>query len=106
MRVSRRSWRESIWSDVFHNFGEAVQVELADGRSVMGWLKYFSDRSGEASLFLEDAAWVRADRSLTPIEGPGIFLTKESGIRSVAFLNWKPKEATVPNSPKAPPLNR
>ena len=27
MRVSRRTWRDSIWTDVFYNFGEAVQVE-------------------------------------------------------------------------------
>jgi hypothetical protein len=91
MRVSRRSWRDSIWSDVFHNFGQAVQVELADGRSVMGWLKYFSDRPEEASLFLERAAWIDSDLNVIQIDGPGIFLTKESGIRSIAFLNWKPK---------------
>ena len=57
-KISRRSWRDSIWSDVFHNFGGAVQVELSDGRSVMGWLKYFADRPAESSLFLEHAAWV------------------------------------------------
>ncbi len=89
MGVSRRSWRDSIWSDVFHNFGGAVQVELEDGRSVMGWLKYFSDRSEEASVFLEHAAWVGADLKLIRIEGPGIFLTRGSGIRSVTFLNWQ-----------------
>jgi Family of unknown function (DUF6338) len=89
MNVSRRSWRESIWSDVFHNFGEAVQVELADGRVVMGWLKYFSDQPAEARLFLERAAWVDEHRNRIPIDGPGIFLTKESGIQVVAFLNWK-----------------
>jgi hypothetical protein len=92
MRVSRRSWRDSIWSDVFHNFGEAVQVELVDGRSIMGWLKYFSDRPDEPSLFLERAAWIGSDLQLVRIEGPGIFLTKDSGIRSIAFLDWTPEE--------------
>jgi Family of unknown function (DUF6338) len=94
MRVSRRTWRDSIWTDVFYNFGEAVQVELADGRSVMGWLKYFSDTPDEASLFLERAAWVGSDLKPIEIKGPGILLTSESGIRSVAFLNWTPEEPT------------
>lgn len=85
--VSRRTWRGSIWSDVFHNYGGVVQVELDDGRSVMGWLKYFSDRPEDGSLFLERASWVAAG-STEPvkIEGPGIFLTGGSGIRSVMFL--------------------
>ena len=90
-KISRRSWRDSIWSDVFHNFGGAVQVELSDGRSVMGWLKYFADRPAESSLFLEHAAWVNANYEQVSIDGPGIFLTKESGIRSISFLDW-PKE--------------
>jgi hypothetical protein len=92
MRVSRRTWRDSIWTDVFYNFGEAVQVELADGRSVMGWLRYFSDSPDGASLFLERAAWVGADLKPIEIKGPGILLTKESGIRSIAFLDWTPEE--------------
>jgi hypothetical protein len=97
-RVSRRSWRDTIWSDVFHNFGGVVQVELNDGRSVMGWLKYFSDRPSDASFFLERAAWVGADLNLIPIDGPGIFLTKESGIRSVSFLNWEAERGELPVS--------
>ena len=94
IRLSNRSWRDTIWSDVFHNFGGVVQIQLNDGRSVVGWLKYFSDRSSEASFFLEHAAWVGADLSLVPIDGPGIFLTKESGICSVSFLNWEQKEGS------------
>jgi len=89
IKVSNRSWRDTIWSDVFHNFGGAVQVELSDSRIVMGWLKYFSDRPGDSSLFLERAAWVTADYKLVPITGPGIFLTKDSGIRSISFLKWQ-----------------
>jgi hypothetical protein len=94
MRVSRRTWRDSIWTDVFYNFGEAVQVELADGRSVIGWLRYFSDTPDGASLFLERAAWVGPDLKPIEIKGPGILLTKETGIRSVAFLDWTPEEST------------
>jgi hypothetical protein len=35
-----------------------LAVGLADGRSVVGYLRYYSDDPQEASLFLEDAAWL------------------------------------------------
>lgn len=98
--VTRRTWRASIWSDVFHNFGGVVQVELADGRSVIGWLKYYSDRAENASLFLERASWVGAGATdPVTIDGPGIFLTSESGIRSILFLRYEtPQEQEKPRS--------
>jgi hypothetical protein len=89
--ATRRTWRVSIWSDVFHNYGGVVQVELADGRYVVGWLKYYSDSEEGASLFLERAAWVGLDTKLIPIDGPGILVTSSSGIRSVMFLKAEEK---------------
>jgi hypothetical protein len=99
LRVTRRTWRSSTWADVFHNFGGVVQVELTDGRCVLGWLKFFSDRPEDRSVFLERAAWVNADGGLEEIQGPGIFLTRESGIRSVMFLNASTEQ---PHSPELP----
>lgn len=91
LRISQRSWRDSTWSDVFHSNGGAVQVQLGDGRSVIGWLKYYSDEAEDGCIFLERAAWVAGD-DLVYIDGPGILLSKNSDISSVAFLNWKPSE--------------
>jgi hypothetical protein len=90
--VTGRTWRSSIWNDVFHSQGGVVQVELADGRSVIGWLKYYSDRPENASLFLERASWVQANGEPVLIDGPGILLTAESGIRSIMFLNFETTE--------------
>ena len=87
IRATRRTWRSSIWSDVFHAYTGIVQVELVDGRSVMGWLKYYSDRPEDASVFLERASWVSAEGKPVAIEGPGILLTAQSGIRSIMFLS-------------------
>lgn len=99
MHVSRRSWRDSIWNDVFDNFGEAVQVEMSDGRSVMGWVKYYSDRSDEACLFLEHAAWVGPNLQssapgvlhagtilLDPVSSAG----KPMAAANPAVLHWSP----------------
>jgi hypothetical protein len=88
LRVTRRTWRASLWSDVFHRYGGVVQVELADGRSVIGWLRYYSDRPEDRSVFLENAAWVGDNQQTIPIAGPGIFLTQYSGIVSISFLQW------------------
>lgn len=85
--ATSRTWRPAIWNDVFLSQGGVVQVELADGRSVIGWLKYYSDRAENASLFLERASWVGEKADAIPVAGPGILLTSECGIRSVMFLD-------------------
>jgi hypothetical protein len=89
LRFTQRTARNSVWSDVFHEASGYVQVELVDGRNVLGWLKYYSDTPEESSLYLEDAAWVGLNNAKVPIKGPGILLTKESGIRTIMFLDPK-----------------
>ena len=88
--VTQRTFHVSVWSDTFHTFGGFVQVELGDGRRVMGYLRFYSDTAEESSLFLEDAAWIREDGEQFPINGPGMLLTKESGMRAILFLNPDP----------------
>src|SRR5438128_1616546 len=71
-RITQRTFLPTVWNDCFRMPTEYVQVELADGRQVIGWLVYFSDSPEDASLYLEDAAWRKDDGSSVPIEGPGI----------------------------------
>lgn len=86
--LTDRTSRASTWNDVLQDVEGAAQVELSDGRSVMGWVSYYSDDPDDASLFLQHAAWVNSEtNALEPILGPGILLTKEAGIRSVMFLD-------------------
>ncbi len=86
-RFVSRSSRSSVWSDAFHDRGGVLQVELGDGRRVIGWLRYYSDEPQDSSLFLEKANWVGEDSSLIPIDGPGILITKDLGINWVEFLD-------------------
>lgn len=86
LRVTQRTGRASLWSDVFHTFSGYVQVELQDGRSLLGWVRLYSDMWDEPGVFLEDACWVDSTNNTIPIVGPGILVTKDSGIRSIAFL--------------------
>lgn len=93
-RLSERTTRNSIWNDIFETeaiAGQPLQVELADGLSVLGNLLYYSDVADDASVYLTKASWVDSDGNTTPIPGPGILLTKSSGIRSISLLDSERK---------------
>jgi small nuclear ribonucleoprotein (snRNP)-like protein len=90
LNLTERTTLNSIWNDIFEREAiqnQPVQVELADGRNILGVLSYYSDAVEESSLYLTQASWVDAKGEETPILGPGILLTKNSGIRSISLLD-------------------
>ena len=98
--VTNRTSNTSIWNDVFQNLSGYVLVELAGGRLVSGWVLYYSDRDDTPSLFLEDAAWIDADtEEQKSINGLGILIGRESGIRTISFLNAETKNPTPDKNP-------
>jgi len=87
LRLTQKTTRSSVWSDTFHDLRGVVHVGLSDGRRVMGWLRYYSDEPKDASLFLEKAAWVNPETNeVLSIQGPGILITPDMGIKFVEFL--------------------
>jgi Family of unknown function (DUF6338) len=90
LRLTQRTTRSSIWSDVFHELSYYAPVQFTDGRKLIGWIKYFSDTPEESSLFLERAAWIDQDGNLTDVPGPGILVTKNLPIESIMFLEAEP----------------
>jgi hypothetical protein len=98
IKLTERTSRNSIWNDTFQDvqqtkdpsLGSIVQVELKDGRSVMGVVGFYSDTAEENSVFLKDARWVDlTNNSVVEIPGPGILLTQKAEITSVSFLDPK-----------------
>lgn len=86
LRITERSSRSSVWNDTFPDIQGFVQVGLSNGKSVIGWIRKYSDEDEAHELFLEDAAWIDSDGKDVPIHGPGILLTNNSGIEYVMFL--------------------
>lgn len=94
LRLSERTTRNSIWNDVFESEaidGQPLQVELGDGRNVLGKLHYYSDAAEDASIYLTEAAWVDENANTIPIPGSGILLTKNCGIRTISLLDPAPE---------------
>jgi len=93
--VTHLTARSSIWNDAFYDIQSTyVLVQLKDGRSLIGFVRYYSDEAKDSSIFLEDAAWiVDAQGTQAEIKGPGILLTKNAGTESVSFLKSEKKKS-------------
>jgi hypothetical protein len=105
--LTERTSRSSIWNDVFQFDRESqiVQVELADGRSLQGIVRFYSDTAEESSVFLSNARWIGDEGEIVEVPGPGVLLTKEAKIISISFLDppsksflvhWASRRATCP----------
>ncbi len=90
LKLTERTTRRSIWNDIFQTEAktiQVVQVELTDGRSILGLLTYYSDTSEDCSVYIEQASWVGENGEAIPIPGPGILLTKNANIQSISLLD-------------------
>jgi hypothetical protein len=90
LRLTERTARRSIWNDIFQKEAkdiQVVQVQLADGRSIIGLLTYYSDSSDDCSVYIEQASWVDSLGGKIPIPGPGILHTKNANITSISLLD-------------------
>ena len=83
LKLTERTARRSIWNDIFQREAkrnQIVQVQLADGRSILGLLSYYSDVAEDCSVYITQASWVDKDGALIDITGAGILLTKNANI--------------------------
>ena len=84
-RVTERTARISIWNDTFQEIGGWAQIGFKDGRQLFGWIRYYSDDASECSIFLERASWIDGGEAYR-IDGPGILITSNAELETVAFL--------------------
>jgi hypothetical protein len=93
-KISERSARSSVWNDVFSDIQGFVQVGMSDGKSVIGWIRKYSDEDEDHVLFLEEAAWIDEEGNESQINGPGILITKNSRIEYVMFLDSENQQSS------------
>ncbi len=105
LRITQRTARSSIWNDAFQDIPSSyVLVQISRDRTLIGFVRYYSDDPEEDSIFLEDAAWIVDDNGTQePIVGPGILLTKLAGIESVSFLTPGLQSRRTPSAPDNDP---
>jgi hypothetical protein len=96
LHFTQQTSRSSVWNDVLYTLPRDayVSIELDDGRLIMGYLKHYSAKAEESTIFLSEAAWISAT-GRTPIDGPGILLTKASGVKTLMFLTGTRKAPTT-----------
>lgn len=90
IKLTRRTSRESIWLDLFHDkyimkskekdteeAGAYLVVYLKDGRRLYGWPEYSADEFSEGPVvFLTEAAWLTEENDVDgEIPYPGILIT-------------------------------
>ena len=100
--ITRRLTKESVWIDAFENIGGYVQVQLKDGRSIIGWVRRYSETSVDPALFLQNAAWV-VESGAIEIPGHGILIRKEAGIQTISFLESERDAASAASNPDIQP---
>lgn len=80
-----------VWSDTLRTYrGEWVRVNFADGRSLIGWPKFYSKSGDPHEIFLTDATRWTPDETgairQTDIAGPGIYISDFASVTSIELL--------------------
>lgn len=91
LRVTDKYSSVDVWSDMLDKYrGFWLRVEFADGRSLIGWPRFYSLLGDPREIFLADASWLEndADGRITArdVEGAGVYLCDFSIVRSIEVL--------------------
>jgi hypothetical protein len=80
-----------VWSDTFRKYrGEWVRINFADGRSLIGWPRFYSKSGDPREIFIAEATWWTPDDagavSMSDVSGPGVYLSDFAGVTSIELL--------------------
>lgn len=85
IRVTNRTARATMWSDVFTDQSDRyVVANLKDGHRILGWPLYYSDTPSEGSIYLFDPKWIDENGNNLSMGRHGILIKKEI-IESLEF---------------------
>lgn len=91
LRVTDKYSSVDVWSDIFDKYrGFWLKVEFSDGRSLIGWPRFYSLLGDPRELFLADATWLESDTDGTivarDVEGAGVYIYDFSTVRCIEML--------------------
>lgn len=87
--LTKKTYKPGVWMETFQHVERYVVVHLVDGRRVYGFPRFYSDRDGERSLFLEDASWLNDQNNLLNQTRMSIYLDEKSGILLIEFIDFE-----------------
>jgi hypothetical protein len=91
IRVTNRTGRDSIWLDVFYDLKRTVIVHMKDGRRLLGWPQYFSNKVGPAFLYLIKPSWIDKEGKYIDLDIDGVFLIDHENVSHIEFMTEKIK---------------
>ena len=91
LRLTYKISTVDVWQDTFYKHrGYWLRIRFNDGRSLVGWPKYYSPTGKPRELFVADATWWEPDTNgvLIPIDvsGPGVYISDFSTIAAIELL--------------------
>lgn len=95
--LSRHISKFDVWQDAFDkNAGCWVMIEFNDGKSLLGWPKFYSASEKSRELFVCDAVWytkdVEGNSIPTEIDGVGVYVSDFSKVVAIIFLSGKEQQ--------------
>lgn len=92
LRLTYKISTVDVWQDTFYKHrGYWLRIRFSDGRSLIGWPKYYSPTGKPREVFVADATWWEEDANglLIPIDvpGPGVYISDFSTVTAIELLD-------------------
>jgi hypothetical protein len=91
LRITYKTGDADVWQEIFYKQrGYWIILQYKDGRSLVGWPKYFSPSGKPREVFVADATWWVPDDSGTittnDVRGPGVYISDFTDIIAIEML--------------------
>ena len=91
LRLSTRASSADVWADTFDRLrGNWIRIRFTDGRSLVGWPKFYSQFGDPREVFLAEASWLVTDGSgalvVEDVAGAGVYISDFSRVEAIEVL--------------------
>ena len=91
-RITNKNSSVDVWADIFNHYRAYwIRIRFTDGRSLVGWPRFYSQFGDPREIFLVDAVWWEPDANgatiSSEVAGPGLYVADFSNVTSIEVLN-------------------